>query len=102
LRAGGRQALTSPMQQEGEERRDVSFGFSRSPKDDSDAMIEEDAKKNQTVRFAAILKNGSHGYKRFLILYPDSPGHGYSTAHRLLGTQVAHEAKMGPRGLKTI
>jgi hypothetical protein len=89
------------MQQEGEERRNVTFGFSRSPKEDADAAIEEDARQSQTVRFAAILKDGSHGYKRLLILYPDSPGDGYSTAHRLLGTQVAHETTMGSRGLKT-
>lgn len=99
LRAGGRQALTSRMEEE-EFRR--TFAFSKMPKPSHVQAIQRDAETSQDVRLGAVTNEGDHGYRAFLILYVDSPGTGYGKAHRLLGTQVALEIKKGPRGLKTI
>jgi hypothetical protein len=79
-----------------------TFAFSRAPKADYAAAIRRDAQTSLVVRLGATMDPSEHEYRAFLILYPDSPGSGYTRAHRLLGTQVAHEIKMGPRGLKTI
>jgi hypothetical protein len=104
LRAGGRQALTSPMSED-EEKEEYfrrTFAFSRMPKPGYEDAVRRDAQTSQDVRLGAATNAGRHRYTAFLILYVDSPGTGYGKAHRLLGTQVALEIKKGPRGLKTI
>jgi hypothetical protein len=80
----------------------ITYAFSRNPREDYVEVIEEAARTDDRIRFAATMKPDDHGYKAFLILYVTTRKEGRELADDLLGTQVGHENKMGPLGLKTI
>jgi hypothetical protein len=79
----------------------ITYAFSRNPRDDFVEVIREAAKGDDRIRLAVSLREDSPRYRAFLILYVDTRKEGRDLAHDLLGTQVSHENKMGPTGLKT-
>jgi hypothetical protein len=79
----------------------ITYAFSRNPRDDFVEVIREAAKTDDRIRLAVSLRQDSQRYRAFLILYVATRKEGRDLAHDLLGTQVGHEDKMGPLGLKT-
>jgi hypothetical protein len=110
LRRTTQRALTSSVpseattsgQSEKVKRLVVTYAFSRNPRDDFVEWIREVAEHDDRIRLAVSLREDSHRYRAFLILYVTTRKEGHDLAHDLLGTQVAHENNKGPRGLKTI
>ena len=80
----------------------ITYAFSRNPRRDFVEVIEEAAQTDDRIRFAARMNPDPYGYEAFLILYVTTRKEGKDLADDLLGTQVGHENKMGPSGLKTI
>jgi len=81
----------------------VTFGFARNPREDWVDVVRDTAVKQRAIRLgAAIADDPDHGYAAFVILYNQTRAEGFAMTHSLLGTEVANEAKAGPRGLKTV
>jgi hypothetical protein len=79
----------------------ITYAFSRNPREDFVDVITKAADGDKRIRLAVSLREDSDRYRAFLILYVDTRKEGRDLAHDLLGTQVCHENKMGPKGLKT-